>query len=82
MLLLTNGCCGNSCSCLPDEDNSRKEKEAPSGGMDGDMIAPSEWLERACPKFQSRIIASLLSRAERQWRHQRGGPVYCGRLFY
>ena len=45
MLPLTNGCCGNSCSCLLGEDSSRKEKEkekeAPSGGMDGDMIAPS-----------------------------------------
>ena len=47
MLPLTNGYCGDSCSCLLSEDSSRKEKEkqkekeAPSGRMDGDMIAPS-----------------------------------------
>ena len=45
MLPLMNGCCGDSCSCLPDgEKEKEKEKEyAPLGEIrvNGDMIAPN-----------------------------------------
>ena len=51
MLALMNGCCGNSCSCLPDGEKEKKKEYAPLGEIrvNGDMIAPNGELNVLAP---------------------------------
>ena len=54
MLDLMNGCCGNSCSCLPDGEKE-KEAYAPLGEIrvNGDIIAPNGELKVLARKMTS-----------------------------